>query len=237
MPTPPPQRDTKPAALAGALWPGGWVAALSVVFGVVMTVGSAWAISASPRLRPFEPVYTRSILSEEVRGGWADPNHRPGMRWPSQTPPDWPAYPDAIEEWRSIGWRQTAAVHIRSVDFLRVANGRRYGLPVPCLMTEQAETGDDPPVEHFDSAWQTGLPIGDLRLPIKPILPAFLLNITFWTAIPWLGVLAIRHACAARRARQGRCGNCRYPTLGLPRCPECGTPVPDSKLDLVDDGA
>jgi len=64
--------------------------------------------------------------------------------------------------------------------------------------------------------------MGGRYLPLKPMLPGFLINTLFYALLLWL-LFAFPFTLRRRlRLRNNRCPHCNYPFGESPTCSECG---------------
>lgn len=65
-------------------------------------------------------------------------------------------------------------------------------------------------------------PFGVESIPIRPILPGFIVDSTMFGAIAWLLLTIPGAAVRLIRRRRGQCPACGYPRGSSPICTECG---------------
>lgn len=135
-------------------------------------------------------------------------------------------YNEARQAWRRDGAGPTPEWRFQ----LR----RRFGFPLLAMESREQGVFTAPGTLNEDDLglYQTGVMLRPRfaswanwvpRLPLRPVLPWFLLNCLLYGALlaaPWV-VFTTRRA--SNRAREGRCLRCGYDLDGLESCPECGS--------------
>jgi hypothetical protein len=169
---------------------------------------------------PFAAVKTNAWGVRTLQ--WASPRHQAVQRhihW-LDFPPPGPSWEWLIENPREcsislidVGWPFPA---LRREEWSeRLYDEQQY--PTPTVITEN----------HPTSLWRIGLPLGaeELRLPLVPLWPGFLLNTLYYALIAagaWYGIGIWR---GKYRRAQGCCPSCGYTRTGIAAgalCPECG---------------
>ena len=75
---------------------------------------------------------------------------------------------------------------------------------------------------------ETGVPLAamsrpfDQRLPIRPVMPGFLIDVIWWSVLWLLTMMAVLSLRGKVRGRRDLCPRCAYDCSALTTCPECG---------------
>ncbi len=206
-----------------------------VVVGVVVNVGVAWGLVLWVQLGGLRSraIYVTPIDQKTANqlGAFHGATHLPqrDLDWPLPSPDGRSPEIQLRYEWAPLrgcthlqwttGWID--ATPLLSVDQLQ------SGLPLRTLegfaiwhnrstatYSWALDTGFDR--EYPD--WPTAI------LPLRPVLPGFIVNTLFYTALVFAPVVGARVVRRHRRAKRGRCIACGYELADLTACPECGVP-------------
>lgn len=193
-----------------------------LLFGVLATVGVAWAIVIFVRPKP-----------------GAGPDIDPPAKWPGAVPDGWPS-PNGAYRWPGWGYRFEC---VYSTYLGRGPNGKqmvlgralphvRVGWPLRCLDLSWIEEEDMSTVftPGLAGLFVNGIPspietrhVADRdRLPIRPMAMGFGADAVFYALLAWLPFGAFVGMRTVIRARAGRCLTCGYQLADLAQCPECG---------------
>lgn len=200
--------------------------ALSLVVSLLLVFGLAWL--------PYAFVVkgkTRYFPESNV-----SPYHG---AWVAEVPAGWPGPHMLDTGWYGSDIRVLIQVHHGDGYVSHQLYAERTGWPVPALQAAQAKslpivTGGAPlnpsanAVVHFwDRGVGSGLtPLGGL--PIRPVLPGFLVSWGTLFAIVFAALTGLRlawvYGAGRRRRVRGLCQECGYDRAGdtADRCPECG---------------
>lgn len=199
---------------------------VSVVFGVVATVGAAWGAAVFVPRWGFHPqvlevdVFWASSSETPVSSVWM--GGRPqgsnaAMR--RAEPPDWTRL-------RSKAAAITPSARPYNPTFLSAG----YGWPCRALVADAAkfsyfrrggqimevpQQGPWQPSNGFEVPWT------DVVLPTRPLWSGLFIDVGVIAAIAYALLFAPRDVRRALRRRRGLCVKCAYP-VGGETCPECG---------------
>lgn len=225
--------------------------ALSLLLGVLTTVGIAWALAVSVDtiVYPHLQTYRRSL----------------GAQWSVQEFARWGV---CSEVWVPIDWAGRTGESIDEFDARVDANTNILGMPgssdtpkilpmarltmsraesieliehrrgwpllaLGCATVHRFGAGEDDRQTLYGFAYRPGRPaawdVDLVHLPLKPLFPGFYANSALFAAA-WWALLFWRPLRRRRRIARGLCPNCAYSLAGLPpatdKCPECGSPMP-----------
>ena len=177
---------------------------ICLLLGVVTTVGVAWGLALLRKHLPVSAT-SRELKDEEKVTVWHEFRHLGSITcsFGHYRDPRAEAQTEFTEppyEWAHVTHRHRMV--------------RATGLPMFALL-------DDEPVADTSDLF------ADHRLPLRPILPGFIINTFFYAAI-WFGVFfgvaALRRFVREKRGRCVKCGyDLRSGFAGEERgCPECG---------------
>jgi hypothetical protein len=205
----------------------------ALLFGLILNVGAAWM----------------AMLASNVRTPLSEVSP---PQWPAWAPADWPpAYKSLHGGGIGLSLVLTYATNMVDVDRksgvvrhdIWDAEDLRAGWPLPALGATRFEQSNPRRVSPLEpgmrALWYEGVAdvpiirtvtkLRERRLPVRVLLPGFLLDWGLYAACCWIVGRSVGWLI---RSRRGGCENCGYDLRGLaadPKCPECGTvPAPAS---------
>lgn len=183
--------------------------AVVVVLGVVLTYLGAWTCWLVPSQLGYPDVL-------ETPDDW------PSV-WPASYPDDWRAIPRELVVLENAIAR--SEIFDASARSLWIESVGWPAFAVACeTWTDQDGDSHTSGIDLSEYGIEAGAGTGSV-LPLRPILPGFLINFTVacaMVATAWLGAAGIEGALRRRVRRRGRCIECGYDLAGLDTCPECG---------------
>ncbi len=197
----------------------GWrTVATSMLVGFLVNVVVAWGLAVWAQVDAHRPDF----------GASGQP-----LVWPLRGLPGQPEAPDTVLSAEWPWWRgQTFVVRTNGnpQDDGYFMSSVRAGMPVRSLEWVAAGKARAGAQERF---WNmpTGLKtnsrglfgaVPGARLPLRPILPGFIVNTLFYAGLALAAVAVPRSLRRRRRAKRGRCIACGYEVGGIAVCPECG---------------
>lgn len=199
---------------------------LSIAFGTLATIGSAWAIAW------MEPPWL-------VRLGTLGRPH------PTATTPEPTDYLSAMRAdaeaarngcasalGRRASWTSVELDQPNTLSATKLTQIRSYGLPLPALShtTERIDLAFigyscAPSFYELPARSYTAIPVEHINgattlLPLIPT-PALPSNVLLWATGCYLAISACVGVREGRRTRAGRCPKCNYNVGNLAVCPEC----------------
>lgn len=202
---------------------------ISIAFGFLATIGSAWSIAwnESPwlvqlaTLGQSQPAASNPELANFLRA----------MRV------DAAAGRSGIESrlGRRVSWTTTDLPKAATLYAVKRTQIRSYGLPLPALShtterTTRAYHGFSNEMTWYEmpADSRTAIPVkrdngSTIMLPLIPTR-ALPINLLVWAVACYVALTAFVSLRERRRARAGHCHGCDYELGSLTRCPECGTP-------------
>lgn len=182
--------------------------AICTLLGVVLTVGSSWAVSVWDTWRTGRTPWVSTGIFDFVRDGEvyrAHDSRRVGGRFVGVEA----CPPPVVEFRRAPAWVRTPPVGM--------TYSMATGWPRVCMVRYAGSRG-------VDWAWQPPIRLWGswLVVPLRPLWPGFAINTAFYASLSWILLFAPFALRSLWRSRRGRCRGCGYELSDLVACPECG---------------